>query len=107
MLRMKIAAHRGNRLHVPENTRIALLSAYTAGADVLEFDVQLTKDGHLVVSHDGTIDRLTGQPGKIIEMTRSELRKHDFGTTFALPNGVAYPYHAQIEILPDLLSVLA
>ncbi len=104
---MRIVAHRGNRLHVPENTRIALLSAYAAGADVLELDVQLTKDGYLVVSHDGTIDRLTGQPGTILEMTLGELRQHNFGATFALRDGSKYPYRAQLETLPDLLSLLA
>jgi glycerophosphoryl diester phosphodiesterase len=103
---MRIVAHRGNRLHAPENTAIALLSAYTAGADALEFDVQLTKDGRLVVSHDGTIERLTGQPGKILEMTLSELRRLNFGATFSLRDGSKYPYRALIEPFPELLSLL-
>jgi glycerophosphoryl diester phosphodiesterase len=57
---MKIAAHRGNQLHAPENSIAAMISAYTSGAQVLEFDVQLTRDNELVVSHDGTLNRLTG-----------------------------------------------
>ena len=72
---MRIAAHRGHRLHAPENSRAGLISAYTAGADVLEFDLQLTKDGQLVLSHDPTTERLTGQPGRIIDLTLAELRK--------------------------------
>ncbi len=47
---MKIVAHRGNLLHAPENTITSLISAYTSGANVLEFDVQLTKDNNLVQS---------------------------------------------------------
>src|ERR1044071_10511045 len=103
---MRIVAHRGNRLHAPENTAVALLSGYTAGAGALEFDVQLTKDGRLVVSHDGTIDRLTGQPGTISEMTLSELREHDFGATFTLKDSSKYSYPVKIEIFPDLVDLL-
>ncbi len=79
---MKIAAHRGTRLHAPENSRLAFLSAYVAGADVLELDLQLTKDGHLVLSHDGTTDRVTGQPGRIIDLTLAELGEMDWSETF-------------------------
>ena len=112
---MRIVAHRGTRIHAPENSRQALLSAYTAGADVLEFDVQLTSDGKLVVSHDGTIDRLTGEAGTILEMTRRELRhtsgKFDFSASFN-PYGVAgFSYYRparrlQIENFEDLLDLL-
>lgn len=79
---MRVLAHRGNRLHAPENTNMALISAYTAGADVLEFDVQMTKDGELVVSHDPTTERLTGDPRPIIEMDLADLRKLNVAKTF-------------------------
>ena len=75
---MRIAAHRGSRLHAPENSRLALIAGYTGGADVLEFDLQLTKDGQLVLSHDATIDRLTGEQGHISDLTFADLRKFDF-----------------------------
>lgn len=103
---MKIAAHRGGRLHAPENTRIALLSGYTAGADVLEMDAQLTRDGRLVVSHDGTIDRLTGQKGKLIDMDWADLRKLYFGATFQPQDVEAFRYPARLELFPELLDLL-
>lgn len=108
---MRVAAHRGNRLHAPENTRIALLSAWVAGADVLEFDVQLTKDGQLVVSHDGTLDRVTGEPGRILDMTLGEILTKDVSTTFQ-PRGATdfVYYHGKrpmpVETFPELLDLL-
>jgi glycerophosphoryl diester phosphodiesterase len=108
---VRVAAHRGNRLHAPENTRTALLSAYTAGADVLEFDVQLTKDGFLVVSHDGTTDRLTGQAGRILDMTLSEILALDVSKTFKPRGATAFQYchgkrRVRMETFPELLDVL-
>jgi glycerophosphoryl diester phosphodiesterase len=49
---MNVIANRGNRLHAPENTRTALTSAYTSGADGISLDVRLAEDGRLVVSRD-------------------------------------------------------
>jgi hypothetical protein len=113
---MKIAAHRGNQLHAPENSILSMISAYTSGASVLEFDVQLTKDNQLVVSHDGTVNRLTGDTGDDIfikDLTLKELRwgNYDFGETFN-PNKVdGFQYYRtkkriQIERLQDLLDQL-
>jgi Glycerophosphoryl diester phosphodiesterase family len=113
---MKIAAHRGNQLQAPENSLLSMISAYTSGAGVLEFDVQLTKDNELVVSHDGTINRLTGIAGDpvfIKDLTLQELRwgTYDFSETFNpyQADGFIY-YHTkkriQIERLQDLLDQL-
>jgi glycerophosphoryl diester phosphodiesterase len=119
---MRIAAHRGTRLHAPENSRQALISAYTAGASVLEFDVQLTKQdpnnttqSRLVVSHDGTTDRLTGEAGKILDLTVQQLRhtagKYDFSATFNPFEGTNFRYYRperrlQVEVFEDLLDFL-
>ena len=112
---MQLAGHRGTRVHAPENSLTALVSAYTAGADVLEFDVQLTADNRLVVSHDGTINRLTGEQGTIRNMSLSALRhtkgRYDFSATFN-PFGVpGFRYfrpgrRLQIEIFEHLLDAL-
>ena len=91
---MRIAAHRGSRRHAPENSWPALVAGYTGGADVLEFDLQLTKDGHLVLSHDGTTDRLTAVPGKIIDLTLADLRKLDFSKTYQPPDSPSFHYYA-------------
>ena len=109
---MRILAHRGNRLHAPENTKIALVSAYTAGAGALELDVQLTKDGRLVVSHDPSTERLAGQNHAIIETDLAELRKLDVGETFKPRGATEFHYRRpekpgdQIETFPHLLGEL-
>lgn len=112
---MRIVAHRGTRLHAPENSRQALISAYTAGADVLEFDVQLTRDDRLVIAHDGMIERLTGETGRILDMTLQELRhtagRYDFSATFNPTDDPEFRYfrtgrRLQLEILEDLLDLL-
>ena len=58
-----ISAHRGFSTAAPENTLPALEMALAAGADVAEIDVKLTRDGHLVLMHDATLDRTTTIPG--------------------------------------------
>lgn len=113
---MKILAHRGNNIQAPENTMLSLISAYTSGAQVLEFDVQLTLDNQLVVSHDGTINRLTGDTGNDIfikDQTLKELRwgNYDFGETFNPYRVTGFKYYhtkkrVQIERLQDLLDQL-
>lgn len=113
---MKIAAHRGNPLHAPENSLLSFISAYTSGAGVLEMDVQLTKDEELVVSHDGTVNRLTGKPAPdvfIKDLTLKELRwgDYDFSETFNPHQVAGFQYYRskkrlQIERFPDLLDQL-
>ena len=113
---MRIAAHRGNQLQAPENTLLSMISAYTSGATVLEFDVQLTKDNELVVSHDGTINRLTGTAGDpvfIKDLTLKELRwgQYDFSEIFNPHQADGFKYYhtkkrIQIERLQDLLDQL-
>lgn len=84
-----IIAHRGDSSHRPENTVAAFRRAIEVGADLVELDVQLTKDGHAVVIHDGTVDRTTDGKGKVGEMSLAELRKlsagypEKFGREFA------------------------
>ena len=82
---MFVAAHRGSRLHAPENSLHALLAGYTAGGEAIEFDLQLTLDGHVVLSHDGTIDRMTGLDGDLAVggMTLAQLREHDYSPGLA------------------------
>jgi glycerophosphoryl diester phosphodiesterase len=116
---MKIAAHRGNRLHAPENSRTALVSAYVAGANVLEFDVQLTQDGALVVSHDGDTKRLTGHEGRIIDQTLAELKQLDWSETFTPRDSPGFQYFTDprrmlapltfpevLDALPDEVELL-
>ncbi len=71
----KVYAHRGYSGRFPENTMLAFREAAKTGADGIELDVQLTKDGQLVVIHDETIDRTTDGVGFVRDYTLEELRK--------------------------------
>jgi len=68
-----VIAHRGNHVNAPENTLLAYDEAIRAGADYIEVDIRTTKDGQLVVMHDGTVDRTTlGGHGKVNELSLAE-----------------------------------
>ncbi len=75
-----LCAHRGAMGTHPENTLAAFRAAVDAGAHMIEFDVQLTKDNKLVVMHDGTVDRTTNGTGKVSELTFAEIRNLDAGS---------------------------
>src|SRR5215210_8770983 len=62
-------AHRGASARAPENTMEAFRLAVESGAGGLELDVHLTRDGHLVVIHDPTLDRTTDGSGAVAQMT--------------------------------------
>ena len=68
-----LVAHRGNMEQYPENTLVGLEAALQCGALYVEFDVQCSKDGKLVVIHDTTLERTTGVNGNVFEMTLEEL----------------------------------
>lgn len=73
----QIFAHRGYSAKYPENTMIAFKEAALAGADGIELDVQLTKDGEIVVIHDDKVDRTTNGTGYVKDFTFKQLRKFD------------------------------
>jgi len=77
-----IAAHRGASGSTPENTMAAFHRAVEAGADMIEIDVRMTKDFHLIVHHDRSVRRTTGRKGNIWGMTLQELRMLDVGSWF-------------------------
>jgi glycerophosphoryl diester phosphodiesterase len=74
-----ILAHRGYSSAFPENTMLAFFEAESVGADGLELDVQMTKDGELVVIHDEKVNRTTDGKGFVKDLTAQELRKLDAG----------------------------
>lgn len=77
----KIFAHRGASAYAPENTLEAFDLAVKMGADGVELDVHMTKDGELVVAHDEEIGRVSSGFGLIKNMTTSELKKYRFNRT--------------------------
>ncbi|WP_294658183.1 glycerophosphodiester phosphodiesterase [uncultured Fusobacterium sp.] len=78
----KIFAHRGYSGKYPENTMIAFKKALECGVDGIELDVQLTKDGEVVIIHDETIDRTTTGKGFVVDYTYEELEKFDASFKF-------------------------
>lgn len=78
VLMTKILAHRGFSEKYPENTMLAFTMAMEAGADGIELDVQLTKDGVPVIIHDEDIDRTSDGFGYVRDYTYEELRSFSF-----------------------------
>jgi glycerophosphoryl diester phosphodiesterase len=75
-----VVAHRGASGELPEHTLAAFELALQEGADGVECDVRLTRDGHLVCVHDRRVDRTSNGRGLVSEMTLSQLRELDYGT---------------------------
>lgn len=94
----KVFAHRGVSGRFPENTMAAFQAALEAGADGIELDVQMAKDGTLVIIHDEKVDRTTGGTGYIKDMTFEEILQLDAGSWFAEVNAG--------ETIPDLEKFL-
>jgi glycerophosphoryl diester phosphodiesterase len=77
-----IYAHRGASGYAPENTMAAFEKAVQLGSNGIECDVQMTKDGHLVICHDEEVDRTTDGKGFIKDFTFKELSALDAGSWF-------------------------
>lgn len=87
----EIFAHRGSSGYAPENTLEAFRLAMEQGADGIELDVHLTKDGEVVVIHDETIDRTGSGHGKVRDYTLEELKKFSFHNHMEKYQGVQIP----------------
>ncbi|MDD3279682.1 MAG: glycerophosphodiester phosphodiesterase [Lachnospiraceae bacterium] len=87
----KVFAHRGASAYAPENTLPSFALAMEQGADGIELDVQLTKDGEVVVLHDETIDRTSTGKGFVRDFTLEELRKLSFHNQMEEYKGVRIP----------------
>lgn len=96
-----VIAHRGASAHAPENTLPAFTLALEQGADGIEFDVQLSKDGQVVVIHDHDLARTTDGQVKVNATTLTDLKKLDAGGWFG-PEFQA----AQIPTLTETLETI-
>jgi len=105
-----IIAHRGASAYAPENTFAAFSEAISCGADGVEFDVRLARDGVPVVFHDEDLRRIAGRTEKIDELTSAELAAVDAGTWFnrSFPKR-AHPAFAdeRIRTLADTLELIS
>lgn len=101
MADVKIWAHRGaggwDKQYAPENTMPAFEKAIEMGADGIELDVQLSKDGEIVICHDETIDRTSNGSGAVRAYTLKELKQFNFCSV--------HPEFGFVEI-PTLREVL-
>ena len=93
-----IIGHRGASAVAPENTMAAFREAIATGADGIEFDVRLTRDGVPVIIHDSTLRRTGGLQRRVSDLAASELEQVDVGSWFA-------PAFAQATV-PGLAELL-
>lgn len=77
-----VMGHRGDSVNAPENTIPAFLSAYENGADAVELDVQMTRDGELIILHDSSLTRTTGLRANVWEVDWNDIRDLDNGSFF-------------------------
>src|SRR5437868_7957496 len=77
-----VIGHRGGRALAPENTLAAFRNAIRLGADYVEIDVRATRDGHLVIMHDSTVDRTTNGSGAVRDLDFATIRSLDAGSKF-------------------------
>lgn len=85
-----VYAHRGANLELPENTLEAFALALELGADAIETDAHMTRDGRIVLSHDPELSRTTGVERNIVDVTLEEIRRWDVGARF-VPRAEAPP----------------
>jgi glycerophosphoryl diester phosphodiesterase len=100
-----VFAHRGGGALAPENTIAAFESGLAAGADGLELDVRLSRDGVVVVHHDKFLDRTTNLTGPISAFPADELAVADAGYHFQREG--TFPFRGRGWGIPTLAEVLA
>jgi glycerophosphoryl diester phosphodiesterase len=98
---VEIVAHRGASYEAPENTLASVELAWQLGCDAVEIDVQLSRDGHLAVIHDATLERTAGIDSKVCDLRMSELRTVNVG----LWKGDEWSGEAIAE-LPQILATI-
>jgi glycerophosphoryl diester phosphodiesterase len=99
-----VVAHRGASGERPEHTLAAYELALQEGADGVECDVRLTRDGHLVCVHDRRVDRTSNGSGLVSEMTLAQLRELDYGTWH--PSSQGKPGDTGLLTLDDLVKLV-
>ncbi|BCJ53336.1 glycerophosphoryl diester phosphodiesterase [Actinoplanes sp. NBRC 14428] len=108
MSRPLVFAHRGGADALPEHTLAAYLRALHEGADGVECDVRLTRDGHLVCVHDRRLDRTSNGRGRVSTKTLAELDALDFGSWHPSSAELEEPLgeHTRLLTLDALLEAL-
>ncbi|MDO6436921.1 glycerophosphodiester phosphodiesterase family protein [Cyclobacterium sp. 1_MG-2023] len=94
-------AHRGAMTSHPENTIPAFEQSIASGAQMIEFDVQFSKDSALIIMHDGTLDRTTNGSGEVALMDSNEIRSLDAGSW----KGEAFA-GTKVPVLKEVLEMM-
>ncbi len=97
----KIIAHRGASADAPENTMAAFRLAIVQHAEGIELDIQMSKDGKLVVIHDENLQRTTDRKGAVAELNYEEIRRADASNGFARYRGEPVP------LLEEVMELIA
>ncbi|WP_228694101.1 glycerophosphodiester phosphodiesterase family protein [Lunatimonas sp.] len=96
-----LCAHRGAMSTYPENTLPAFQEAIRLGAEMIEFDVQLSKDGALIIIHDAAVDRTTNGSGQVADLTLDQIRRLDAGSW----KGPEFA-GLQVPVLEEVLDIM-
>ncbi len=102
---MKLFAHRGVMAHYPENTMSAFRAAIHTGADGIETDVHMTRDGILVLIHDESLERTTDGRGRVVDLTFAELRTANAAVHFGGDEPVPTLEEFLALVMPTTLCV--
>lgn len=97
---MKIWAHRGAAEQAPENTMAAFIKAVELNVDGIELDVQLSKDGRVVVIHDERVDRTSNGTGFVKDLFYEELVAFNYNNKFEIDD------HIKLPLLEDVIQFL-
>ena len=97
-----VIAHQGGDGVWPGNTMYAFEKAVEIGADVLEMDAHITKDGQIVLMHDETVDDTTDGTGLIEDLTLAEIKQLDAAYKWSNDEGKTFPYRGQGIQVPTL-----
>ena len=97
-----VIAHQGGDGIRPGDTMVTFEHAVQIGADVLEMDAHITKDGQIVLMHDEKVDRTTEGTGLIEDMTLEDLRQLDAAYKWSNDDGKTFPYRGQGIQVPTL-----
>ena len=101
-----LVAHRGGSRIGPENTLAAFDRAATLGADAIETDVRLSRDGVVMVFHDEETGRLTGEPGTLEARDAAEIDRLDAAFSFSEDGGVSFPLRGAGLRIPPFAEAL-
>jgi glycerophosphoryl diester phosphodiesterase len=93
-----VTAHRGDWRNTSENSVQALKNCVAMGVDIMELDLKKTKDGHLVIMHDATVDRTTTGKGDVSSMTLAEIK------SLYLRSGTGHKSGHRVPTFNEMLS---